>query len=308
MHKIILFLYQAVKLGILKYPFWAFMSKVSISGIKQKQTLIRNYLTKNYLPLIMELDKKYKGEVEEAEKIVWVYWKQGIENAPDIVKICVNSMCQNIEGAKIILLSDANLSQFITIEKHILDAVHTGRITPTHFSDIVRVKLLKKYGGLWLDSTIFVPNKVNFSDLVYSPQGIFTLTEAPHKGNIYIPNGKWTGFCFGANKKNLAIFSILDELFVSYWGRENYLIDYFLIDYFIEMIYQYLNLDVNDINKYGDSLFSIINESFDESLYLQYSRNVMFHKFSYKIPLIEKKDNQLTFWGYIKAQYFTKKI
>lgn len=308
MNKLILFFNRAVKLGILAYPFSILISKLSPFGMRLKKTIIRRYLHSTYMPLLRETIKKaHTYKEENADEIIWVYWKQGIENAPDVVKICINSIYKNVEGAKIILLSDANLDEFISIEKHILVAFERGRITPTHFSDIVRTKLLKKYGGLWLESTIFVPNKVSFSELAYSSQGIFTITEKSRDDSIFIPNGRWTGFCFGVNKKNTAIFSILDELFTTYWKKENHLIDYFLIDYFLEMLYQHLALEVNDINKHGESLFSIINEKFDDSVYTEYSKNVDFHKFSYKIPLIESVGNNLTLWGYLKSQYLGMK-
>lgn len=308
MNKLILFFNRAIKLGVLAYPFSILISKLSPSGMRLKKTIIRRYLHSTYMSFLKEdVKKTYTYKEENADEIIWVYWKQGIENAPDIVRICINSMYKNIDGVKIMLLSDANLYEFISIEKHILAAVERGSITPTHFSDIVRTKLLKKYGGLWLDSTIFVPNKVSFSEIVYNSQGIFTITEKSRDDSIFIPNGRWTGFCFGVNKKNSAIFRTLDELFTTYWEKENHLIDYFLIDYFLEMLYQHLALEVNNINKHGETLFSIINEKFDETLYNEYSKNVTFHKFSYKVPLIENIGNELTLWGYLKSQYLDMK-
>ena len=43
---------------------------------------------------------------------IWIMWYQGIENAPDIVKCCIESVKENCSGHEVIVLSEQNLSEF----------------------------------------------------------------------------------------------------------------------------------------------------------------------------------------------------
>ena len=63
--------------------------------------------------LTMKLEKKYKNFIKQQKtaidsayndlphehpKNIWIYWAQGIENAPDIVKVCVQSAIDKFNG------------------------------------------------------------------------------------------------------------------------------------------------------------------------------------------------------------------
>lgn len=85
------------------------------------------------------------GEI--TEKVIWVYWAQGWNNAPYIVKKCIKSIEKNNEDWVIIKLDNKNVTNYINI-KFRIDTIQS-------LSDYIRVSILKKYGGIWCDSTIF---------------------------------------------------------------------------------------------------------------------------------------------------------
>lgn len=112
-----------------------------------------------------------------------------------------------------------------------MQKVKDGRITLTHLSDIIRVNLIRDYGGLWLDSTIFVMEDI--------PQEIFNYplwTARFQNFRSVIVRGRWTGFLIGGDKGYI-LFDVLTKMLFSYWRTHDYQVDYLLIDYFIKRCY-----------------------------------------------------------------------
>ena len=95
-----------------------------------------------------KLEKKYKkyldritiNDIESNKsKYVWICWFQGIENAPDIVKKCYESIVKQFGKEKdIVVITDENYNKFVDIPEYIIEKYKKGIITPTHFSEIGR--------------------------------------------------------------------------------------------------------------------------------------------------------------------------
>lgn len=54
-------------------------------------------------------------EFNKNEDIIWVFWYQGIENAPIIVKKCFDSLKRNFADKKVIYLSKDNYMEYIEL-------------------------------------------------------------------------------------------------------------------------------------------------------------------------------------------------
>jgi hypothetical protein len=87
-------------------------------------------------------------------KQLYIYWDTGFLNAPEIVKKCLLSWKIKNPTWKIIELDDTNLKDYVNIYEVVPD-FNKNMISKTGFSDILRIFLLKKYGGLWCDATTF---------------------------------------------------------------------------------------------------------------------------------------------------------
>ena len=62
------------------------------TALKTKQKL-----EKKYGKILDELEKSFREkQAVPKEKYIWVCWMQGIENAPEIVKTCIQSIKDNI--------------------------------------------------------------------------------------------------------------------------------------------------------------------------------------------------------------------
>jgi hypothetical protein len=231
---------------------------------------------------------------------VWFCWWQGEENMPELVKICYQQLKKTKGAHSIILITEDNYTEFISLPDYIERKVKDKAITLTHLSDIIRVLLLYQYGGLWIDATIY-----NFQQLpdFGNETEFFTLKRL--KDNDYVPECRWTGFLVFANKGNL-LFEYLKDMLFKYWEEENRLGYYFLIDYLIAIAYE----KVPDIKRMIDAvpysnpylywLRIHINEKFDDRAFNELNRTTQFTKLTYKDKYIEEKDGDLTYYGYIK--------
>ena len=59
---------------------------------------------------------------------VYVYWAQGIENAPELVKACVQSLKDWLPEREIILLTADNLADYVQLPEAVMEQYRSGRI------------------------------------------------------------------------------------------------------------------------------------------------------------------------------------
>jgi len=86
-------------------------------------------------------------------RTIWLLWTQGFENAPEVVKLCLDSWKQHNPGWDIRALDLAELNRLIDLS-HLTD-VGRPDITPQVHSNLTRLCLLRRYGGVWADATVF---------------------------------------------------------------------------------------------------------------------------------------------------------
>lgn len=81
-------------------------------------------------------------------------WLQGWDNAPPVVQGCVNSWRQHNPRWDIRLLTAADLPDLLYGDRGLL-AVQGKTLPPEAFSNLVRLALLRRYGGVWADATTY---------------------------------------------------------------------------------------------------------------------------------------------------------
>lgn len=120
-------------------------------------------------PIIKELDnqkraylkvssycKKHKQELnlvnnnqeEAGSKDIWVFWYQGWDNIPDLIKVTRQSIINNCSGWNIHFLDKDNYKDYIEFPDIITARFNAGCISMAHLSDILRLELLSKWGGV----------------------------------------------------------------------------------------------------------------------------------------------------------------
>lgn len=280
---------------------------------KRRDYYIENYLLKNgYINTVVSKDMLIvKPKKKLDNNCIWIYWAQGWENPPEHVDFCKNSVIKNANGRRVILISDKNYDEYIYIPKYIKEKRLNGKITVTHFSDILRFSLLADYGGLWLDASIFV-NKPLQSDLL--EKNFYTIRlKNDFTNNSIVSKARWIVSCIGTRKKNYKLFVLGKNFFFNYWKNEEYLIDYFLIDYFFDIILKKDKLVKqdfleNDFSNQGIYKLSRIINSIDLDLLekdIYQTTNIYY--LSWKKKYIRYKEGKSTIYNYFYSKFTNEK-
>ena len=184
----------------------------------------------------------------EKSKKVWVCWLQGInEDTPLVVKRCIQSMYDNLKKEEVILLTESNYSDYISLPEFVINKYREGIITKTHLTDLLRLELLIKYGGIWIDATVLctgdIPDYILNSDLF-----LFQNLKPGRDGDA-IALSSW----FIAAKTNNKVLMATQKLMYEYWKKNNTLINYFLIHNFLRMSLERFPDEDDRIIKYSNS-------------------------------------------------------
>ena len=235
------------------------------------------YLKKRYQPFISEyVSQKLSintqmggGKTTETPNIIWWFWFQGEDNAPDICKSCLRSLRRWYSDKKIITLSSQNLHEYVKLPDYINEKHEKEIISHTHYSDLVRLQLLIEHGGTWIDSTVLCTSR-KFEYVMHFPLFFF------HYSN-------W----FMVSAPDNQLLTLVRDLHFMYWKDFNYCMDYYIFPMFFDMA----------ANVYKDDWYNMPFISsrplleMSHAMYEEYSEEKMnhfkeisgFHKLTYKI-------------------------
>ena len=174
-------------------------------------------------------------------------WYQGIENAPLIVQSCIKSVILNRAKHPVYIISKYNLNKYIKLPKYIIQKFHSGYIRIAHFSDIVRLALLYKYGGYWIDATYFINRPLTKVNTTFFTIKLSYCWIQNHP----IINCLWS-VNFMASTKNSFISTYSYMALIHYWKKYNRSINYFLLDYIVLIAY-------NKIAKFKQVILNLPN-------------------------------------------------
>jgi len=299
-----------------KTALWTYLFDVqpTLNISNKKIQALTDFAEKEFKQVI----EKYKADQDKIKlqdysgKIpVWIFWFQGKESRPELVKICNDSVEKFLPNdiAEIHYLSEENYLDYVDIPEYIIEKHKKGKMCTAHFSDVIRVSLLAKYGGMWLDSTILVTevitNKILSSDL-YTLR-IFDENLYPKEPSRAI----WNAFLW-VSKPNNIFFCFLRDCLLSYWAKHNQMVDYILLDYIILIALKHFSYVKELMDKIEPNIkdmnltYSSLNLEFTKEKWQEIIDNASFHKLTYKYPLVDfTDDNKLTIYGYIKSIFNT---
>lgn len=244
---------------------------------------IRKKLEKHYKKHLENFDKEYDEKIEhKASNIVWICWFQGMENAPEIVKKCYSSVLENMKEKDIRLITEDNIFEYVSFPDYIIEKWKQGIITHTHMTDLLRLELLIKYGGTWIDATVYVSDSNIESYYTESDLFFFQTLKPGRDGNsTYISS--W----YLSAKSNNKILMATRELCYQYWKRNNSMVDYFLLHQFMSIVLDYYKDDWNKVipkdNAAPHILLLRIMDKYDDEMWECIKSQSHFHKLSYKV-------------------------
>jgi hypothetical protein len=198
---------------------------------------------------------------------IWIMWFQGIDQAPELVRLLIDNIRRNTSGHPIVLLDEKNYKQYCTIPLSIIQRYESGQITIQAFSDIIRVFLLRERGGLWVDSTLFITKPI--PDYVFSLP-VFNVKHISPDYQCYnavADADLYQSYLIAARPHSIT-YSFISDCLVKYWDTHENAIDYFLIFYIAKLGREYVPAVKEEFNAIPDNnkLCEILND------YLQYGQ------------------------------------
>ena len=148
----------------------------------------------------------------EIPKIIWILWLQGFDAAPDLVKQCLLSWQRHHRGWKIVPLDEKNLKDHVCLD----DIIRHNRqtISKQALANIIRINLLAKFGGVWVDATCYCCQPLDEWIGNHLVSGFFAF-EKPGRDRII---SNW----FLASGKNCHLTDAFCEATNSYWSQNRF--------------------------------------------------------------------------------------
>ena len=184
------------------------LHKDIVSSIEDWQAYL--YVREKYGKFLDELPT-YKG-TGETPRMFWWCWLQGIDNAPQISKRCLESLRKHYPDYAINLVDFNNIGKIVRFPKHIVEKFNARKFSPTHLSDLLRLELLINYGGIWIDSCVLStgrePYYLHYPLFIFQSKG---RNQPAHLGSSW----------FIVSEKANPILRTTRDLIYKFWEEHN---------------------------------------------------------------------------------------
>lgn len=266
---------------------------------------ILNWLEEIFFDIIKDYSrgKKQECKIDNNYKI-WTFWWQGEKNMPEVIQLCNKSLLLNANGHEVICLSKENYKDYITFPDYVIEKVNKKIISLTHFSDILRLSLLSKYGGVWVDAALFVTRPIS------GVKGNFYTINLSNQCNPNYLFGKWVIGVMGC-RSNYKPICFIKECLLNYWKRYNAPIEYLLFDYIMLLAYDnlpYFRIDVDKIEKSDGNLHSsryLFTKKGDKLLFNNFIQNNSFLSLTWRLNYEKETDSgEKTYYGMLVDYYY----
>ena len=228
---------------------------------------------------------------------LWTMW-MGRE-MPETIKMCLSTIKRIYPN--ITVITEENIDKYIVVPEHIADKYKQGIIEPAHFSDWVRVYLLDRYGGTWIDASCLLMDKV--------PQFIlkqdFFILQNTNKTDV-------SNF-FMHSAKNNYLIKLMRIFLEEYWANEDKAIDYLFFHRFFSYmckesevcrsIFQKQIPYVNSVVKY---FTYFIGRNADDDLWEYLSKTSFIYKYHHRTKAGRK--NPYSWYYYLLNLYKAGKL
>ena len=222
------------------------------------------------------------SESDDSDRLnepIWVFWNKGLDNAPDIVKLCYRSV-EKYAGRKVILLTDENVQKYIHMPEYLNKKLEKGVLPLAIYTDLMRMALLEHYGGTWVDATVLLTKEIP-KTILNSEFFVFHNSLGEIDNPVLYP--VWF---IHAQRHNKTITEIRNVLF-AYWRKNNHIPEYLFSNIVITQIMKqspdvetnmpYLNSD------YSEYLVRVLGDSYTKEKLNWIKSLTGIHKLTYKL-------------------------
>ena len=143
---------------ILLFIFSIIALKKHSKQYRNKYQLKFNKNSKYFSFDINKIRNKIKNKSQKIPKIIYLYWNDW-KTCPEIVYINIQIIKKNNPDYLLILVDNTNVNKLIDLSN--LNLNDKNLFTPPRFSDYVRIALIEKYGGVYVDASLIIWKKLN---------------------------------------------------------------------------------------------------------------------------------------------------
>lgn len=234
--------WRYVRMGLL----WSAIKALAIGLLREHSVkaayarliiTVEQRLSRQYEPIMIEA--KAQGEWAGARcgipNILWTCWLQGLEQAPLLVHQCVASQRKCFPNYEHHVLTLDNYEEWVDLPETIKQKFKHGRIPAALFSDLLRLAVLHKYGGVWMDATVLCTGLVNdklqkrWQLVMESKMTVFRYFASKNKIATGVSN--WFIATVAGNTVVRAVYDML----LAYWQDYDCTVDYYMMHLFLEL-------------------------------------------------------------------------
>lgn len=270
----------------------------------RKHDIMIRYYEKTFSEFLKTYDFSHKNiefPKSEYSDCIWICWWQGLEQAPNIVKECIESIKRNAGDHRVIVLTEQNYQQYVDIPQWIQKKHKAGVISRTHYSDILRLILLATYGGMWLDSTFYCTAPVLDE---YFKHPLWSI-KRPDYFHASVAAGYFANYSLACNIEHRWIFKTILDFVLEYWRKNEIMTDYLFLDYLIVLVQKNDKRIAEIFNKIlpnnpnCDELFKVLDKPYDAKKWKRIRENTYLYKLTWKQNYSKRINDKLTFYGKI---------
>lgn len=158
-------------------------------------------------------------------RIIWCYWAQGYENAPEIIKYCLPSWKRHNPTWDVRFLTSETVSDYTDTSD--MDTVfYKSRhfdLPRAIYADFLRLRLLRVYGGVWVDADLLCTCPLDMWLHTLMAAGVM-MFQCPDDNSCPVING------FIAAQKNNPLIIRWSTTFESYFHQYQLVSSYYTLE------------------------------------------------------------------------------
>lgn len=267
------------------------------------------YLKREYTYVLLEQREltytvKPKVFIDKDITPIWMIWLQGIENAPSVIQLCIERIKKILKkNEQLFVLDENTLFEYIDLPEYVTKKFKNGVIGPAQFVDLVRLRLINIYGGVYIDSDIYF-----MSDSLpeYAKGNRMFVYSLYANWKNYVDPQISSSWLISAEPKQ-RILVILENMLCEYFLKENKLIHWLIWHQFFTIIAEAYPEDFENIETVltwpSTILAHEINDAYDEKRFNHIKRmadaQILSHR---ETHLLKTSDGRDTFYSYLLRQ------
>lgn len=267
---------------------------------------VEPFLIQRYKTLMRSEMEKIRGQALEHNhnKIIWFCWLQGFDKFPPIVNACYHSIKRSLSDRDIKIVDNKNWKEYVQLPDYVVNKWEKRQIPASLFSDLLRLELLIKYGGTWIDSTVlctgFNGSKAHkFKAFLDADLFLFLYSK---QGTIPVSISNW----FISASTNNEILIVLRDMLYAYWKDFDCTLDYYIFHLFFSLLSKEYPEAISTM-PYGASQNSLAllhhwGDEFSQEKWDRLVSNVCFHKLAFRVS-DDVLNNKKNYYNHILREY-----